>query len=73
MHFAVPSIGNDIGGCGRNPGSHRQLWLPWKALVEGYILKLQESRFWSAFERVCREVDAKLSQGKLSATILARA
>lgn len=53
-----------------NPSRFLRVWLPWMAIVEGYILKLQESRFWSAFERICREIDAKLSEGKTTVPCL---
>lgn len=47
-----------------NPSRFLRVWVPWTAIVDGYILKIQESRFWSAFERICRDIDAKLLEGK---------
>ncbi|MBY3201766.1 hypothetical protein HFO22_11170 [Rhizobium laguerreae] len=47
-----------------NPSRFVRAWLAWSAIVEGYILKIRESRFASSFDRISRDVDARLCNGQ---------
>lgn len=53
-----------------NPQRLVRKWLPWMALVEGYCIRLEQSRFRVQFSKVCRDVETKVLSGEMRVPLL---
>lgn len=53
-----------------NPERFLRIWVPWLAIVEGYIERLEASRFRVRLKRVRDKISAQLSSGALTLPIL---
>jgi hypothetical protein len=53
-----------------NPKRFVRKWIPFLGIVEGYIIKLNESRFASQFAAVQSDVDARIASGDIAVPVI---
>ncbi|PDS69122.1 hypothetical protein CO651_25070 [Rhizobium phaseoli] len=53
-----------------NPKRFIRKWIPFLGIVEGYIIKIKESRFASQFATVQLDVDARIASGDIAVPVI---
>lgn len=53
-----------------NPKRFIRKWIPFLGIVEGYIIKIKESRFASQFATVQSDVDAQIASGDIAVPVI---
>ena len=53
-----------------NPSRFVRRWIPFMAIVEGYVQRVSESRFKLRYQKICRKIEEEITAGTLEAPLL---